>query len=648
MGGATNICSDKTGTLTLNQMQVAYAWTGKEVKIPVTQSEEVDEKTEKKKLTKINPKDFFSDTHWDLMTQAIACNTPDKCGATDLGMVQLLERCGIESRDALQTKHEVREKDNKIRFPFSSKRKRMSTVISNAHGKDSYDKRLVIKGASEIVLDSCRSYIDENGQEQNLDDSVKEQVKTTITQFATKALRTIALAYRDLEQGKYGEKHDEPVEASVKNVESEGLTLICILGIYDVIRSEVPDAVETCQKAGVCVRMVTGDNLITAKAIAEQCRIIMTEAEKNDPYACVVGPEFSKEMGYIICTNCNKMSPEDCECKAADKKERVKNFALFKERIPHLKVMARSTPEDKYLLVTGLMNMNNVVAVTGDGTNDAPALKKADVGFGMGKTGTQVCRNAADIIIQDDSFTSVVKACSWGRNIYDNIKRFLQFQLTVNVNALIFTVIGAILLKESPLQAIQLLWVNMIMDSLASLALATELPTPELLDRPPQQKTDFVVSRKMTKHILYMSLFQMVLLFIFLFGGEYMIPEEPEFRFNELRPLVGYEYDPDNTYIFPGRLYHLNGDPLYYAIMKLPGIDDDSSRHMTFIFNLFIWLQIINMIAARKIHDEKNICGRFFDNPAFLVIWIIIVVVNFLIIQYTGKFFSLHPKGLSW
>lgn len=201
--------------------------------------------------------------------------------------------------------------------------------------------------------------------------------------------------------------------------------------------------------------------------------------------------------------------------------------------------MARSRPEDKYLLVTGLMNMMEVVAVTGDGTNDAPALSKADVGFGMGLTGTKVCKAAADIIIQDDSFSSVVKACSWGRNVYDNIKRFLQFQLTVNVNALIFTVIGAILLKESPLQAIQLLWVNMIMDSLASLALATELPRPELLDRPPQVRDDYIVSRKMTKHIIYMSLFQMVILFIFLFGGEYMIMEPNEgLRYNYFRHTI--------------------------------------------------------------------------------------------------------------
>ena len=331
--------------------------------------------------------------------------------------------------------------------------------------------------------------------------------------------------------------------------------------------------------------------------------------------------------------------------------------------------MARSRPEDKYLLVTGLMNMMEVVAVTGDGTNDAPALSKADVGFGMGLTGTKVCKAAADIIIQDDSFSSVVKACSWGRNVYDNIKRFLQFQLTVNVNALIFTVIGAILLKESPLQAIQLLWVNMIMDSLASLALATELPRPELLERPPQVRDDYIVSRKMTKHIIYMSLFQMVILFIFLFGGEYMIMEPNEdLRYNYFRHTIAEEdinTAADNTMVFPGRLYKLNGDELYEKLIKVSEKDwdkledtlgtdlgeypnDASSRHMTFIFNLFIWLQIVNMIAARKIHDELNICENFFGNPAFIVIWIIIVVVNFLIIQYTGAFFSLHPKGLDW
>ena len=189
----------------------------------------------------------------------------------------------------------------------------------------------------------------------------------------------------------------------------------------------------------------------------------------------------------------------------------------------------------------------------------------------------------------------------------------------------------------------------MIMDSLASLALATELPTDSLLNRPPQNKDDFVVSRKMTKHILYMSLFQMVILFIFLFWGESIIMEPvEELRFNHLRPLVGLDADPSNDKVFPGRLYKVNGDNLYNEIIDSEEVDGDASRHMTFIFNLFIWLQIVNMIASRKIHDEVNICDGFFRNKAFLVIWVIIVAINFLIIQYTGAFFSLHPKGLAW
>lgn len=447
------------------------------------------------------------------------------------------------------------------------------------------------------------------------------------------------MAYRDLEPGLFGRDHNEATNDPVKDVEAQDLTLICIFGIYDIIRSEVPQAVADCQRAGVTVRMVTGDKKETARAIAVLCGIITAE-EKLDESICIDGPEFYEQMGGLWCMTCKKGIPLDCTCKPEERVERVKNLAAFKTLEKKIRVMSRSRPEDKYLLVTGLMNMNQVVAVTGDGTNDAPALSKANVGFGMAMTGTDVCKMAADIIIMDDSFTSVVKACKWGRNIYDNIKRFLQFQLTVNVNALIFTVIGAILLKESPLQAIQLLWVNMIMDSLASLALATEMPRPELLHRPPQVRDDFVVSRKMTKHILYMSFYQMVVLFIFLFGGEYMIPEPDEsLRFPQYRALVGMEDDINSPYVFPGRLFHINGDPLYKAIIDMKDVNGDSSRHMTFIFNLFIWLQIINMMASRKIHDEMNLCDGFFANPAFLIILIFIIVINFLIIQYTGAFF---------
>jgi Ca2+ transporting ATPase len=232
--------------------------------------------------------------------------------------------------------------------------------------------------------------------------------------------------------------------------------------------------------------MVTGDNITTAKAIAVECNLI-TDEEKDKPDYCMEGPVFYKMMGGLVET---------------DGKEAVGNYETFCKVMKKLKVMARSRPEDKYLMVTGLRQMGHTVAVTGDGTNDAPALKKADVGFAMGKSGTDTCKEAADILITDDNFKSIVKACMWGRNVYDNIKRFLQFQLTVNVGACLIAFIGGVIGKSSPLEAIQLLWVNLIMDSLASLALATELPKDELLLRKPQNRNDYIVSRKMIKHII--------------------------------------------------------------------------------------------------------------------------------------------------
>lgn len=210
--------------------------------------------------------------------------------------------------------------------------------------------------------------------------------------------------------------------------------------------------------------------------------------------------------------------------KEADK-ETIGNVEHMKNVRQKLKVLARSRPNDKYVMVSGLRELGDIVAVTGDGTNDAPALRKADVGFAM-KTGTQVAHTASDIIIQDDNFASIVKACKWGRNVFDNIRRFLQFQLTVNVVALITSFIGSVILWESPLAAIQLLWVNLIMDSLASLALATEEPKADLLRRAPYRKTEYIVSPKMIKHILGMSMYQAVILFVFVFAGHKFIPEE--------------------------------------------------------------------------------------------------------------------------
>jgi magnesium-transporting ATPase (P-type) len=293
-----------------------------------------------------------------------------------------------------------------------------------------------------------------------------------------------------------------------------------------------------------------------------------------------------------------------------------------------LKVLARSRPNDKYIMVSGLRQLGDIVAVTGDGTNDAPALKKADVGFAM-QTGTQVAHSASDIIIQDDNFASIVKACKWGRNVYDNIRRFLQFQLTVNVVALITSFIGSVVMWESPLQAIQLLWVNLIMDSLASLALATEEPKDDLLKKPPYRKKEYIISQKMIKHILGMSIFQAIILFFFVFGAPGFMPEECDPRIGPLyhnHPLTEiastapsysnstgsflnttHYTDPDGTIvemadganfdtweidgmtncpelILNGMVQALDGQPLYRHFEG-----QTPSRHLTIVFNLFVF-----------------------------------------------------------
>jgi len=332
-------------------------------------------------------------------------------------------------------------------------------------------------------------------------------------------------------------------EGVLHSIEKTGFTLISIVGIKDIIRPEVPDAIATCHRAGITVRMVTGDNKITAMAIARECNII-NEHTGIDNDSVMEGPEFYERMGGIICKACKKASPCDCPPNKVD--EGVKNAAAFKQIWKSLKVLARSRPEDKYLLVTGLKELGDIVAVTGDGTNDAPALKKADVGFAMGITGTDVAKHAADIIVMDDNFASIVKACMWGRNIYDNIRKFLQFQLTVNIVALVTAFVGSVVLKESPLEPIQLLWVNLIMDSLASLALATEPPRPELLDRPPYRRDEYIISRKMVKHLLGMSIYQIIVMYVIVFAGEHVYPE----------PDMKYRYDrPENPFVYPGRLY---------------------------------------------------------------------------------------------
>ena len=273
-------------------------------------------------------------------------------------------------------------------------------------------------------------------------------------------------------------------------------------------------------------------------------------------------------------------------------------------------MLARSTPEDKYTLVTGLKQLGHVVAVTGDGTNDAPALKKADVGFAMGIAGTEVAKEAAGIIILDDNFNSIVTAVKWGRNIFDCIRKFLQFQLTVNVVAMFMVFLGGVVLRESPLTPIQMLWVNLIMDTLASLALATEPPKDSLLDRKPYSKFENLITPGMIRFILGQAVYQIVVLTIILFAGDSIFEIPSSIKNKVWTPENGVQY--------------------------------------TILFNTFVFMQVFNEINARKLkREEINVFEGFFNNSMFLFVLITTVIVQIIFIEIGGKALRCAPLTLN-
>ncbi|XP_073655730.1 plasma membrane calcium-transporting ATPase 3 isoform X10 [Tursiops truncatus] len=459
-------------------------------------------------------------------------------------------------------------------YTFNSVRKSMSTVIRMPDS----GFRLFSKGASEILLKKCTNILNSNGELRSFRPRDRDDmVQKIIEPMACDGLRTICIAYRDFSAAQ------EPDWDNENEVVGD-LTCIAVVGIEDPVRPEVPEAIRKCQRAGITVRMVTGDNINTARAIAAKCGII----QPGEDFLCLEGKEFNRRI--------------------RNEKGEIEQERLDKVW-PKLRVLARSSPTDKHTLVKGIIDSNTgeqrqVVAVTGDGTNDGPALKKADVGFAMGIAGTDVAKEASDIILTDDNFTSIVKAVMWGRNVYDSISKFLQFQLTVNVVAVIVAFTGACITQDSPLKAVQMLWVNLIMDTFASLALATEPPTESLLLRKPYGRDKPLISRTMMKNILGHAAYQLTTIFTLLFVGELF-------------------FDIDS-----GRNAPLHSPP---------------SEHYTIIFNTFVMMQLFNEINARKIHGERNVFHGIFGNPIFCTIVLGTFVIQIVIVQFGGKPFSCSP-----
>ncbi|XP_036388371.1 plasma membrane calcium-transporting ATPase 3 isoform X2 [Megalops cyprinoides] len=572
MGNATAICSDKTGTLTTNRMTVVQAYLGDQ------HFHEIPDPSQ------VNPRTL------ELLVSAIAVNSaytskimpPEKEGGlpkqvgnkTECALLGFVLDLG---RDYAPVREQVPEEKLYKVYTFNSVRKSMSTVLQ----LPDRSFRLYSKGASEILLKKCTSILAAGGEPRSFRPRDREEmVKKVIEPMACDGLRTICIAYRDLPA------NPEPDWDNEADIVTD-LICITVVGIEDPVRPEVPDAIRKCQRAGITVRMVTGDNINTARAIAAKCGII----QPGDDFLCLEGKDFNRRI-------------------------RNEKGEIEQERIdkiwPKLRVLARSSPTDKHTLVKGIIDstiveQRQVVAVTGDGTNDGPALKKADVGFAMGIAGTDVAKEASDIILTDDNFSSIVKAVMWGRNVYDSISKFLQFQLTVNVVAVIVAFTGACITQDSPLKAVQMLWVNLIMDTFASLALATEPPTESLLLRKPYGRNNPLISLTMMKNILGHGIYQLIIIFTLLFVGE---------KF----------FDIDS-----GRNAPLHSPP---------------SEHYTIIFNTFVLMQLFNEINARKIHGERNVFDGIFANPIFCSIVLGTFAVQIVIVQFGGKPFSCTPLSV--
>eukprot|EP00891_Asterochloris_glomerata_P007553 jgi/Astpho2/7553/e_gw1.00115.5.1_t len=533
MGGATAICSDKTGTLTENRMTVVEGWfsgTKYGVAPPFTDLPRHAQQVIGDNIA-VNSSAFLV-VHVGKPTELVG-------NRTECALLQLLSKWGLDYKAIREAHHDSIEH----LYGFSSAQKMASVLMRTPSGL-----RLYNKGAAEMVLAKCTHVLDTTGCVVPLNSAACEQLEATITDMASRGLRTLCLSYRDI-----GADEVEGL-GSLEEPPNKQLVCCAIAGIKDPVRPEVPEAVATCKRAGIVVRMVTGDNIDTARFIGRECGIL------KEGGLALEGPAF------------RNMSEEE-----------------IVPLLPRLQILARSSPTDKYNLVRLLKSRGEVVAVTGDGTNDAPALKESHVGLAMGIAGTEVAKEAADIVIMDDNFRSIVKSVLWGRSIFANLRKFLQFQLTVNFVALVIAFVAAVTSGETPLNVIQLLWVNLIMDALGALALATEDPTPDLLEVPPNGKHDWIINGCMLKHIFWQGCYQLFWLFLIVYGA-------------------------------PAHLPHYHHD-----------VTESQKSYNSVVFNAFIFMQIFNQINARKVREEYNVFSGLWHSKAFLYILTIEIALQVVI-----------------
>ena len=529
MGATTVICTDKTGTLTQNQMQVYKA-------------------------------DFFGNPSDQVIYEGIAANSTAQLDVskekpvvlgnpTEGALLLWLRERGVDYTTLRENAEHLEE------LPFSTERKYMATVVRSTDGK----RILYVKGAPEIVFGMCS---DTAGV-------IKEEIDARLLEYQGMAMRTLGFAYCELPA-------DGNEVLNNGQIESGSLTFLGIVAISDPVRADVPDAVREVLNAGIKVKIVTGDTPGTAKEIGRQVGL-WDDAVDSD-VNIITGPEVAD------------MSDEE-----------------LRNRVGELKIIARARPLDKKRLVEALQANNEVVAVTGDGTNDAPALRAAHVGLSMGD-GTSVAKEASDITIIDNSFSSIGRAVMWGRSLYQNIQRFLLFQLTVNVAACLLVMFGSFFGKESPLTVTQMLWVNLIMDTFGAMALASLPPSPGVMKNKPRNRNAFIINRPMMFELIGVGVIFFALTF-----GFYILFNHVDIK--SLRDLQHFTWGPE----VPMSVYD-----------------------MTLLFSIFVWTHFWYMFDARAFETSKSLFSLKMSQ-GFWTIVLIIVIGQLFITELVPNFFNVEP-----
>lgn len=549
MGSATVICTDKTGTLTMNQMKVTKFWLGQE-----NMGEDYS--------------DAISPEVAELFHQGVGLNTTGSVYKPVSGSIP--EYSGSPTEKAILSwavlklgldMEELKQSSTIIHIETFNSEKKRSGVMARKKADNTIHVHW--KGAAEMVLAMCSHYYQSNGVLKLISEYERTQFEKIIEGMAASSLRCIAFAHKKIQEEDM--QHNDKGTSKIK-LKEDGLTLLGIVGLKDPCRPGAKKAIQTCRSAGVDIKMITGDNVFTAKAIATECGIL--------------GPDQQVSSGEVV---------EGIEFRNYTHEERMK-------KVDYIRVMARSSPFDKLLMVQCLKQKGHVVAVTGDGTNDAPALKEADIGLSMGIQGTEVAKESSDIVILDDDFASVATVLRWGRCVYNNIQKFIQFQLTVNVAALVINFVASVSAGEVPLTTVQLLWVNLIMDTLGALALATERPTNELMHNPPVGRTEPLITNIMWRNLLAQAIYQITILLTLQFKGKSIF-------------------------------------------------DVNEKVKNTLIFNTFVLCQVFNEFNARKL-EKKNVFAGILKNHLFLGIIAVTIILQVVMVEFLKKFAD--TERLNW